>query len=252
MFNIDEYLDSLPDDVENINVSYKNLDYLPDLSIFKNLQYLFCHNNNLTSLPVLPDNLKELNCYNNNLTSLPVLPENLKVLCCSDNSLTSLPVLPEKLEILYCRENNLMLLPSLPENLRILHCERNKLTSLPVLSKNLIYLFCCHNNLTSFPILPENLKELSFLNNPIYEIIHNKFNPILHFNVIREILFDSNFDTINKKIKIWNNFRHLYYCLKYRKGFLKMMEPIIKKRYHPSYLYNLEEDDDLDEKLGKW
>jgi len=30
------------------------------------------------------------------------------------------------------------------------------------------------------------------------------------------------------------------------------MEPVIKRRYHPRYLYDLSEEDDLDEKLGEW
>ena len=215
-FIIKKCLDLLPNDVENINVSYKNLNYLPDLSRFKKLKVLYCSGNKLSSLPILPENLIELYCSCNKLTSLPVLPEKLMVIHCNYNQLTSLPVLPEKLKESYCS------------------C--NKLTSLPVLNENLELLYCYNNNLTSLPVLPENLKELYYHSNPIYDII----------------LYDSNFNTINNKIKIWNNFRHLYYCLKYRKGFLKMMEPIIKKRYHPSYLDDLEEEDDLDEKLGEW
>jgi len=214
-FIIKKCLDLLPNDVENINVSYKNLNYLPDLSRFKKLKVLYCSGNKLSSLPILPENLIELYCSCNKLTSLPVLPEKLMVIHCNYNQLTSLPVLPEKLKESYCS------------------C--NKLTSLPVLNENLELLYCYNNNLTSLPVLPENLKELYYHSNPIYDI-----------------LYDSNFNTINNKIKIWNNFRHLYYCLKYRKGFLKMMEPIIKKRYHPSYLDDLEEEDDLDEKLGEW
>jgi len=194
-FNIEEYLDSLPDDVEKINVSNKGIKYLPDLSRFKKLEILYCDENNLTSLPVLPKNLKELSCY--------------------DNKLTSLPNLPEKLEKLFCLSNNLTLLPDLPENLEILNCKNNKLKSLPYLGKH--------------------LNMLMLLNNPIHDIVYG-----------------GNIKIINKKIKIWNNFRYLYYCLKYRKRFLKMMEPIIKKRYHPSYLYDLKEEDDLDEKLNEW
>ncbi len=34
-FNIEEYLNSLPDNIEVIDVSYKGLTYLPDLSRFK-------------------------------------------------------------------------------------------------------------------------------------------------------------------------------------------------------------------------
>jgi len=175
-FDVEKYLNSLPDNVNIIDVSKKNLNYLPDLLRFKKLKVLICSYNKLTSLPVLPKNLKELYCYNNKLTSLPILPENLK------------------------------------------------------------WLNCSYNKLISLPILPENLKGLFYFCNPIRDII----------------LYDGNINTINKNIIIWNNFQHLFYCLKYRKIFLKMMEPIIKKRYHPSYLYDLKEDDDLDKKLDGW
>jgi len=215
MFEIDKYLHSLLDDVEIINLSFRNLNYLPDLSRFKKLECLYCH------------------C---NLSSLPILPENLKELYCSYNKLTSLSILPENLEKLYCGNNNLTSLPFLPKNLKTLGCYCNNLTSLPILPEKLQLLKCQYNNLTSLPVLPEKLKELAFFDNPIRDII----------------LYDSNYDTINKNIKIWNNFCHLFYCLKYRKKLWKMMEPVIKKRYHPSYLDDLKEEDDLDEKLGSW
>jgi len=213
--SVEKYLDSLPDNVHMINVIFENLDYLPDLSRFKNLKKLYCSYNELTSLPVLPENLEILCCDNNKLTSLPILPKKLKILRCSNNKLILLPSLPENLENLYCYNNQLTLLPNLPEKLKKLWCDYNKLTSLPV--------------------LPENLKELYFDKNPICEIIcYNDLN------------------IMNKQIIIWNNFRHLYYCLKYRKRFLRIMQPVIKKRYHPSYLYDLKEEDDLDKKLGEW
>ena len=109
------------------------------------------------------------------------------------------------------------------------------MASLPVLPKNLGLLYCYNNKLTSLPFLPKKLKQLLFHDNPIHEIINK-----------------NNINKIKINIKIWNNFRHLYYCLKYKTRFLKMMESIIKKRYHPSYLYDLTEEDDLDEKLGEW
>jgi len=235
--SVEEYLNSLPDDVEKIDVSFRNLYYLPNLSRFKKLETLFCNSNNLTSLPVLPKNLKKLYCSDNKLTSLPNLSENLEELYCSNNRLMSLPVLPEKLEKLYCFDNKLTALPVLPENLEELYCSNNELTSLPVLSKNLTELYCRDNNLTSLPVLPEKLKQLVFYGNPIHDIIYK---------------YDSNLNIIKKNTIIWNNFRYLYYCLKYRKRFWKMMEPIIKKRYHPSYLDDLNEEDDLDKKLGAW
>ena len=263
--SVEKYLDSLPSDIKIIDVSKKNLNYLPDLSRFKKLlqlscdcnklkslpilpkklEILNCCYNNLTSLPVLPKNLKSLYCYNNYLTSLPVLPEYLEALDCSHNKLTSLPILYEYLKVLICSNNNLTSLPVLPKNLtslpvlpknlKSLYCEHNELMSLSVLPENLEILYCDNNKLISLPVLPEKLKVFSFFENPIEDIIHN-----------------NDLNVIKKNIKILNKFRYLYYCLKYRKIFLRMMEPIIKKRYHPSYLDDLNEEDDLDEKLGEW
>jgi Leucine-rich repeat (LRR) protein len=104
-FNIESYFNSLPKDIETIYVSEQNLNYLPSLSRFTNLEILYCSHNNLTSLPPLPDNLKRLFCNTNKLTSLPPLPEKLEELFCYRNKLTSLPPLPEKLEYLCCFNN---------------------------------------------------------------------------------------------------------------------------------------------------
>ena len=106
-----QYLDSLQDDIDIINLNNRNLNVLPNLSRFKNLRYLHCSNNNLTSLPKLNETLIELWCDNNKLISLPKLNTKLKLLHCSNNNLT--------------------LLPEFNENLVDLHCLNNKLTSFP-------------------------------------------------------------------------------------------------------------------------
>ena len=75
-FDIETYLNSLPNDTHSIDLSLRGLKYLPDLSKFKNLQYLNCAHNNLTYLPPLKY-LIELNCSYNNLTSLPPLRDKM-------------------------------------------------------------------------------------------------------------------------------------------------------------------------------
>ena len=70
--NVQEYLNSLPDDVKFIDLSDKNLSKLPDLSRFYNLQILYCPHNELTTIPLLPS-LKELYCEHNRITIIPVL-----------------------------------------------------------------------------------------------------------------------------------------------------------------------------------
>ena len=131
--DIETYLNSLSEDILTINIEFKDITSLPDLTRFKNLKELNCSNNQLTSLPTLPQNLKELYCFNNQLTSLPTLPQNLKELYCSNN----------------------------------------QLTSLPTLQQNLKKLFCSINQLTSLPTLPEKIVDFSYSNNPIYNILDN-------------------------------------------------------------------------------
>ncbi len=227
-FNIEEYLDSLPEDVEQIFVNFKGLTYLPDLTRFKNLDYLICNNNKLTSLPALPDKLRCLVCYNNHLSSLPTLPEYLEVLDCHNNRLTSLPDLPEFLNHLYC--------------------VKNRLTRLPVLPKRLRDLYCHYNYLTILPNLPDKLMYLSFEGNPIYQISSNIDNTNINYIFI-----------IRHKIKILNNFCHLYYSLKFKNRFRKLLWENIRKtkieqKYHPRYLIeNLaDENADLDTILNNW
>ena len=99
-FNIEIYLNSLPEDTEIIDVCLKGLTYLPELSRFKNLMVLICFDNQLTSLPPLNENLKILICCDNKLTSLPPLNKNLKTLICNNNHLTSFPNLNKNLKIL--------------------------------------------------------------------------------------------------------------------------------------------------------
>jgi len=127
-FDIQQYLDSLPDDTEDITVCNRNLDYLPSLERFTNLKMLICSSNNLTSLPPLNEKLEQLCCSYNNLTSLPPLNKNLMNLLCHNNNLTSLPPLNEKLEYLHCGYNNLTSFPQLNEKMRVLGCDNNPIS----------------------------------------------------------------------------------------------------------------------------
>jgi Leucine-rich repeat (LRR) protein len=106
---IETYLNSLSKDILTLNISgkYKGIKSLLDLTRFKNLKTLKCSDNQLTSLPTLPQNLKNFDCSYNKLTLLPTLPQNLKKLYCSNNQLTYLPSLLQNLEVLDCSDNEL-------------------------------------------------------------------------------------------------------------------------------------------------
>lgn len=71
---------------------------LDKINFFENDVFeIYCENNNLSSLPPLPEYLTVLNCSNNELESLPILPNDLEYLNCSGNKITQLPNYPSKL-----------------------------------------------------------------------------------------------------------------------------------------------------------
>ena len=230
-FNIEDYLNSLPLDTTEINVSSKGLTYLPDLSRFKQLTKLVCSENQLSELPPLNNTIIQLDCSGNRLSELPPLNNNLKFLYCASNQLTELPHLNKTLEILDCSSNQLTELPPLNDKLEGLYCFQNRLTELPPLNNNLTVLYCFDNQLTWLPPLNNKLHSLD--------------------------CSDNNIKNINNIIEILRNFRYTYYCLKFKKHFKrwlweKVREPKIMAKFHPSHLNALEETDDLEVFLDDW
>ena len=121
----------------------KKLTSLKGIEFFPNLRYLYCDENNLTSLNVSKNKkLEELYCDENNLNSLDVSQNTaLLDLICSQNNLTSLDVGNNAALInLVCWKNQLTSLDvSNNPELKFLNCEQNQLTSLNV-EKTSIYL----------------------------------------------------------------------------------------------------------------
>jgi Leucine-rich repeat (LRR) protein len=117
--------------LKSLNVSYKNIANLTGIEGFSSLQSLYCQNNQLISLPPLPNSLQFLNCQLNQLTGLPELPHNLTSLYCNNNFLTSFSTLPPNLQILQCYNNQLSCLPTLPNSLFGLYIDVDKITCLP-------------------------------------------------------------------------------------------------------------------------
>lgn len=262
-FNIEIFLNSLPETTTKIDVSNKRLIYLPDISRFIYLESLCCDDNYLISLPALPESLIYLSCLRNKLRSLPEIPRDLQFLYCSYNELTSLPILPESLLHLYADSNKITSLSAIPQNLRHLYLTKNMLTSLPEFPPDLRYLYVAHNNLTCIHDLPESVTGFSFCFNPIWKIInHNDLTIIKQriqiINPIWEIINHNDLTIIKQRIQIINSFRYLYYCLKFKRQFRKWLwervrKPKIEQKYNPKFLIeNLNENMDLDRFLHYW
>ncbi|EAA4491262.1 type III secretion system effector E3 ubiquitin transferase SspH1 [Salmonella enterica subsp. enterica] len=149
--------DRLPPHITTLVIPDNNLTSLPELP--EGLRELEVSGNlQLTSLPSLPQGLQKLWAYNNWLASLPTLPPGLGYLAVSNNQLTSLPEMPPALRELRVSGNNLTSLPALPSGLQKLWAYNNRLTSLPEMSPGLQELDVSHNQLTR---LPQSLTGLS-------------------------------------------------------------------------------------------
>ena len=160
----------------NVNKSYdtpteEKISTLEGIQYFTELTYLFCNNNQLTSLDVsgctaltmlLCDGnqltsldvsnhaiLQQLSCYKNQLTSLDVSKNTeLWRLDCSDNQLTDLDMSGcTTLTYLYCSGNRLTSLDvSNNTALEELSCENNRLTSLDVSNHTILRQLSCNSN----------------------------------------------------------------------------------------------------------
>lgn len=202
-FNIDAYLDSLPEDTDKIRISNKNLTYIPDSIIrFKNLKRLLCYMNKLQKLPkLLPPSLVEIHCFDNQIEELPDL-DNLPLLNylnCSNNKIRKIGNLPRTLTRLRCNKNRLTELPALPECLVKLCCEYNHIEKLPKLPNTLKHLDCSHNSeLVDLPRLPETMEYLNYTGTR---------SPFCNMN-------------LENLLKL-QRFKTFYYTQKYKSKFLK-------------------------------
>ena len=81
---------------------------------------------------------------------------------------------------------------------------------------------------------------------------------IMSKKALYEIVLSNSYAQIKKNIRVFKYFRHLYYCLKFKKQFRKWLwekvrEPNAKKLYNPIYfIENLGDEDDLDTFLDNW
>ena len=153
------YFSSLPRVItitgENITYLYCGNNQLTSLEVSENdaLLELYCNNNCLTNLNVSGcAALKDLNCHNNQLTSLNVEANTaLTLLVCSGNQLTSLDVSKNIALIrLYCYNNQLTSLDA-SANTKLVSLDvcNNQITGLDASANTeLIWFYCRNNKLT--------------------------------------------------------------------------------------------------------
>lgn len=237
MFNIEEFLDSLPTNIQRIDVSNKNLTYLPSLKRFTNLKHLHCQHNSLTELPELNGSLRSLECDHNLLTELPALNDGLETLYCENNLLWRLPPLNDSLQIVSCSYNHLTELPPLNDTLEVLFCYNNHLTKLPNFGVKLKIVHCQHNQLTQLPQIDFTVA-IMCANNPLpFHLLNGK------------VYTEEQRHKFNRKVLCLERFKELFWAFKFKKPFrdwlwLKVRLPRIQTKYHPElYLSSFNEEE---------
>jgi hypothetical protein len=96
------------------------------------------------------------------------------------------------------------------------------------------------------------------LSDDILTLNLSKISKSAFYEIVIDLDNYNSYAQTKKKIRVFKYFRHLWYCLQYKKQFKKWLwekvrEPKIKKIFHPINLIKiLGENDDLDEVLKNW
>jgi Leucine-rich repeat (LRR) protein len=261
---LNSYLNLINSNEEMIDLSYHENDehkkikinITPNFSRFINLKTLYCYKNNITKISGLEmPNLKKLSCSNNKIVSLTDFP-NLEELLCSNNQLTRLPNMP-KIRVIYCLNNKLTSITPLPklQNLTYLYCTNNKIKYLPKMPQ-ILAIYCYNNELKNLPDI-SNIKYINVNNNHLinnFGIVESGNEFDVYSSTYRCILIKNN--------RIFNRFRELYFCFKFKKQLMYWLWELVRKNkieqiYHPSNLNRMFKNNDeweetYDEILDKW
>lgn len=155
--------------VKYLFIAENDLDTLPDLTDFKQLEILDISSNNIYDIGKLPLTVQEFCCRFNKLYYLPSPTEcpNLERVDCTGNEIIEIPQYI-KLKSLICSQNRLPIIPNLG-NLEKLICNNNIINHIEKCLK-LKYLDCSFNKLIKLNNY-NNLVDLICSNNNISELL---------------------------------------------------------------------------------
>ena len=153
--------------ITELNVDGLGINNIDGIAYFTNLKSLSCNNNNLTSIPELPNQLETLNLRSNNISNINPLPQSLLDVDLRNNSLITVPEFPNQIETLKLCFNNFTSIPNLPDSLRVLYFAYNNLVSLPTLPSNTEQVLCYNNQIDFIDFIPESIEIFRVQNNNI-------------------------------------------------------------------------------------
>lgn len=260
-----DYFDSLSEDLKNISLLGKKINFYPNLEQFNNLMTLTLSRCEMKTLPTLPNSLQTLNITYMGLEYLPSLENtSLEYIFSSHNNLITFPKFPNTLYSLNCSYNKLRIITNLPDSLEIIILISNQIEKIQKFPNNIKIINIDYNLLTELPIIPENTEEFTCNHNKLISMPKIKSNKIwyLCFNCEVHGFYKSEYDNyeIIKKINLINKFKSIYYHLLCRNKLRKWLwenvrEKKIRELYHPDKLNKLianANDDEFEEILNDW
>ena len=153
--------------ITDLNLDDLGLNNIDGIEYFTNLESLSCKNNNLTSIPDLPNQLQTLNLRYNNISNINPLPQSVLDLDLRNNSLVTVPEFPNQIETLKLCFNNFSNIPNLPDSLRVLYFAYNNLVGLPTLPPKTEQVLCYNNQIEYIELIPEFIEIFRVQNNNI-------------------------------------------------------------------------------------
>ena len=153
--------------ITDLNLDDLGLNNIDGIEHFTNLESLSCKNNNLTSIPDLPNQLETLNLRSNNISQINPLPQSVLDVDLRNNSLATVPEFPNQIETLKLCFNNFSNIPNLPDSLRVLFFAYNNLVGLPTLPQNTEQVLCYNNQIENIEFIPESIETFRVQNNNI-------------------------------------------------------------------------------------
>jgi len=189
------------DTLEELYIGNNELEFLPDLSMFRKLLVLDVSINKIKKISKLPKNLIEFTCFDNFIEDISSIRDcrNLKTLYASNNLISDISFLNnnEKLTVLIINNNKLSAIPDNLINIRKIQINNNKIKKISSYN-NLVYLTCQNNEIAE--IQPcNNLIDLLISSNPLntlpvfaklkyLEILNTNISKLLYMENLRELI----------------------------------------------------------------
>lgn len=157
-----------------MHIDGSNIGSLEGIQYFTNLKYLYCNQNNLTTIDFTTLTvLESAQLKSNQLSSVVGLGASIKSLELDGNQLPNTDFLSNAvaLDYLTLSGNQINALSNMPNGLSILFCNYNQLTSIDLTTMPmLVYLECSGNQLTSLDLSNHAIEYLDFSHNLISSI----------------------------------------------------------------------------------